>query len=221
MEYTKTIAVDGPAGSGKSTIGMKLAEHLGYVFVDAGLLYRNITEQVLVNRISLQDLPAITEIATRLTVTIRTIDSRCEILINGVPASASLYQAAISEAVPIVAAYPEVRAEVRRIQRHIAGQGRVIFAGRDIGSVVLPDAELKIFLDASLSQRAARRYHDLLERNIEATFEQVLADLRIRDDMDTNRAESPLRPAEDAHILFTDDLSVEAVLEAILALAAH
>ena len=218
MEYARTIAMDGPAGSGKSTVGTKLAERLGYVFVDTGLLYRGITRRVLDEGIDTQDISAIAEVAHRLTDHFQTADRAYHDLLQ---TAAGLHDADVGKAVPVVAAYPAVRAQVRQIQREIARHGCVIFAGRDIGTVVLPDADLKIFLDASLTQRAKRRYDYFRGQNQERTFAQILSDLGARDALDSHRAESPLRIADDAHIIYTDNMSVSQVLDTILLMIAE
>src|SRR5689334_18907825 len=211
--YVETIAIDGPAGSGKSTVGLMLAEKLDYLFVDTGLLYRAITAQTLTQEIEVDDVESIAILARELKVDVTNPQTGPkELLIHGWSIGTHLYTEAISKMVPTIAAYGAVRSEVRRIQAEIARYGQVILAGRDIGTVVLPNADLKIFLEASLEVRAARRS---AAQNI-SSQEHVMKALRIRDTQDITRAESPLRPADDAIIINTNDMNVEAVVDHIL-----
>lgn len=206
--YAQTIAIDGPAGSGKSTIGAKLAEALDYVFVDAGMLYRAITGKLLEHQQNIHDESAVIHFARTLDIHIQT----GELSVEGAPIDTDLHSHAITQAVPIVAAYPEVRACVRKIQQQIAQAGKVVFSGRDIGTVVLPHAELKIYLNPSLEERARRRH----AATPNGDLEQILNELHQRDRLDSTRHESPLKIAEDALVISTDKMTIEEVLTRII-----
>lgn len=199
MHYAKTIAIDGTAGSGKSTIGARLAEKLGYVFVDAGTFYRTITALALAHQADIYDESAVMQFANPLST------SRLD----------DLHTDAINRAVPIVAAYPQVRAQVRKVQQEIARQEGIVFAGRDIGTVVLPHADLKIFLNPSLEERATRRH----AANPQRSFDQLVCDLEQRDSLDATRHDSPLRIAEDAIVVNTDGMAVTEVLDLLMEFA--
>jgi cytidylate kinase len=213
--YARTIAIDGPAGSGKSTVGALLADRIGHVFLDAGLLYRAITHQALANNLPPDDARQMAALAEALRVDIQTLPADGHLmLINGADIAAGLHSEAVNRAVAIAAAHPEVRAHVRRIQMQIARHHRVVYAGRDIGTVVLPNADLKIFLYASLEERAARRYAAQTSPN--ASLERIREELRLRDEMDTHRAASPMKMADDAILIKTDGLTIDEVLERLL-----
>lgn len=217
MVYAKRIAIDGPAGSGKSTIGSRLAAQLGYVFVDSGILYRAITAEMLRAAISVSDEAAIAAAVQQLMVNVGVGEqASLEIQINQRVISQNLHSAEINTAVSIVAAYPDVRVAVRRLQADLAKHEGLILAGRDIGTVVMPDADLKLYLDATLQERAARRYASLMTGQPTLTLSQVMEDLQLRDHHDSTRAESPLRPADNAVILVTDGLTISEVVERVL-----
>lgn len=214
--YVETIAIDGPAGSGKSTVGAKVAEQLHYLFVDTGLLYRAITAQTLSRGLDVHDAQSIHDVAAQLKVDIDTVpQGQRQLHIHGEAVGEQLYTPVISHTVPTIAAYGVVRSEVRRIQAEIARYGQIIFAGRDIGTVVLPHAELKIFLDASIETRASRRFLDGETRDAHVR-QQILEEMRVRDTHDRTRAESPLRPADDAVMIYTDHMSIDEVVERVL-----
>lgn len=220
--YAKRIAIDGPAGSGKSTLGSQLAARLNYVFIDAGLIYRAITQALLQGAVSVPELitdeAACVQAARSLRFDLTTIlDQRPQLLLNdAVLDEASLHTTIINQSVPVVAAHGQVRVVVREIQRQIAQRDGIVFAGRDIGTVVLPDAEVKIYLDVSLDERADRRYLRAKQGDPLINREIILTDLRTRDHHDTSRAESPLQIAHDAVIIKGDDLSIDEVLNVAL-----
>lgn len=205
-----TIAIDGPAASGKSTLGARLADKLRYTFVDAGVLYRAITHEALAQKLNIHNEGAMVKLARGLHVEID--PQQRTLLLHG--ENADLHSDAVNGAVAVVAAYPDVRESVRRIQREIAQSRAVVFAGRDIGTVVLPQADLKLFLQASLDERVERRYASLTQSTL--TREQLREDLRNRDEMDTHRSESPMRAAEDAIVVQTDGMGIEAVLAVLM-----
>jgi cytidylate kinase len=217
-----TIAVDGPAASGKSTIGGLLAERLGYLYFDTGVMYRAVTWAVVAQGIAVEDEAAVTDLAERLRIDVMrptVADGRqYTILADGQDVTWEIRRPEVNWGVSPVSVYPGVRAALTAQQRRIALKGKIVMVGRDIGTVVLPDADLKIYLDATLEERAGRRYRETLERSESAQFDEVLASVKLRDEIDSGRALAPLRAAEDAVVIDTTALSIEAVLDQVLAL---
>ncbi|TET53102.1 MAG: (d)CMP kinase [Anaerolineales bacterium] len=211
-----TIAVDGPAASGKSTVGEFLARLLGYLYFDTGAMYRAVTCVCLDRRISTDDEAAVTELAESVSIEITppTEDDgrQYTVLVDGEDVTWAIRSPAVNANVSQVSAYAGVRTELVRQQRQIASGGRVVMAGRDIGTVVLPNADLKIFLVAGVEERAQRRWHQLQMRGEEADLGQVLASLQRRDEIDSHRKLSPLRPADDACVLDTTGHSIKETL---------
>jgi cytidylate kinase len=218
-----TIAIDGPAASGKSTVGHQLADRLGYLYFDTGVMYRAVTWAALDRQVSVADEPAVTTLAEALTIDVTApheLDGRqVTVLVDGQDATWAIREPAVEAHVSRVSAYPGVRAAMVAQQRRIAARGRIVMVGRDIGTVVLPDADLKIYLDASPEERARRRWCEEQDRGIRRTYDEVLAEVRRRDRIDSTRQVAPLRPAEDATTVDSTALSIEAVVAEILALA--
>jgi cytidylate kinase len=216
------IAIDGPVAVGKSSVGLRLAERLGYVFFDTGMIYRAFTWKVLKSGISPEHKEKLCELATITEFDfVPSKGGVLSVVIDGEDVSPRLLSAEIEGLVPLIAKVPGVRQAMVLQQRKLAQRGKVIMAGRDIGTVVLPSAELKIFLTASTEERAKRRYRELAKRGEHSSLETVLADLRKRDEMDINRSISPLKPAEDAIVLNTENLSLEQVVDKIYTLAVN
>ena len=215
-----TIAIDGPAGAGKSTIGARLAAALGYDYFDTGVLYRAVTLRALRCGAPLDDEEALAAIAAGLHLAFAppTVDDgrQITVLLDGEDVTWALRAPAVNDAVSIVSAYPRVRAALLERQRAIGRQGRVVMVGRDIGTTVLPDAPLKIYLDASAAVRGRRRAEEQRARGEPTDEATVLAAVLRRDQLDSQRAASPLRPAPDAIVLDTDALAVDDVLQALL-----
>lgn len=222
LRRPSTIAIDGPAASGKSTIGGLLAERLGYVYLDTGVMYRAVTWAALVRGIPIDDEAAVTALARRVKIEIlrpTVQDGRpYTVLVDGQDVTWEIRQPEVNHAVSPVSAYPGVRAALSAQQRRMGRKGRIVMVGRDIGTVVLPRADLKIYLDATLEERAARRYREVVARGEPADYEQVLASVRRRDEIDSNRSVAPLRPADDAVVIDTTTLTIEQVLDRVLAL---
>ena len=220
MQRARRIAIDGPAGSGKSTIGEELAKHLGYVYVDTGAMYRAVTWLALKNGVAIDDGVALEQLARDADIVIsrpQVNDGRqYTVTVNGQDVTWDIRSTAVTNAVSMASSHKPVRAIIVARQREMARSNGVVMVGRDIGSVVLPDAELKIFLTASLEERARRRYAELCERLGEhnpamPTLESVRQDIERRDYIDRDN----LQQAADAIVISTDHLNVEQVLEII------
>ncbi len=222
MTKPNSIAIDGPASSGKSTIGVKLAERLGYLFFDTGIMYRAVTLAVIREGIDINDEAEVTRLANCVHIDVRTpsvADGRKEdVLLNGEDVTWAIREPEVERWVSKISAYGGVRKAMTELQRQIGKRSKVVMVGRDIGTVVMPDADLKIYLDASLEERARRRYNELVQRGEAVRFEDILDGLKQRDRIDSSRDIAPLKPAEDAVILNTDGLSVEEVLSRVFEL---
>jgi len=219
MPIPSSIAIDGPASSGKSTLGKKLADALGYLFFDTGVMYRAITWVVLERGIAVADEAAVTALAEQTEIDIQPPsieDGRnCDILVDGQDITWQIRRPEVDANVSPVSAYSGVRRALTLQQRRIGLRGRIVMVGRDIGTVVMPDAGLKIYLDASAEERARRRYQEVLQRGEPANYEEILRSIRRRDQIDSTRAVAPLRPAEDALILNSDCMDANQVLEKV------
>ncbi len=213
------IAIDGPAASGKSTLAKKLAEDLGYLYFDTGVLYRAVTYLVLRNKIPTYDELAVTRLAEQssIDVTSPTVDDGrdYDVWVAGQDITWAIRQPEVEAEVSQVSAYAGVRRALTAQQRRIGQRGRVVMAGRDIGTVVLPEADLKIYLDASVEERARRRFIELQQRGEKLSYEEILTAMKARDRIDSNREIAPLRPAEDAIILNSDNIPIDRVLEMV------
>lgn len=222
-DVPRTIAVDGSAASGKSTIGRLLATELDYPFLDTGMMYRAITVVALQRGVDLDDPDALGTLADGISMEVRpghpSSGDQTHILVDAVDVTGELRSQAVEDAVSLVSQAPGVRAAMVARQREIAGHQPVVMVGRDIGTVVLPDADLKLYLDASVEERARRRHREFEVLGRDASHEAVLEDLRRRDRIDSERAVSPLRPAHDARIIDTDGLARSDVLALALSMA--
>ena len=207
---------------GKSSVGLRLAKRLGYIFFDTGMIYRAFTWKVLKSGVPPQDEPKLCHLATTTEFDfVPSKDGALSVFIDGEDVTSKLLHPEIEELVASVAKVAGVRQAMVSEQRELAQRGAVVMAGRDIGTVVLPRAELKVFLTASTEVRADRRYKELLKRGQNSSLETVLADLKRRDEMDINRSISPLKPAEDAVVINTEELDLEQVVDKIYTLAAN
>lgn len=215
----KIVAIDGPAGAGKSTIAKSLAAELGYLYIDTGAMYRAVAYQALQKGVALEDGAALTEIAGSLDLDMRVEAGRNRIILDGEDVSDKIRLPEVSAAASPVSAYAGVREHMVAKQRQLAARGRVVLDGRDIGTVVLPEADCKIYLTASLEERARRRFKELGERGVAAELEDVRKDIEERDYRDMHRENSPLRQAEDAVLLDSTGMSVEEVMQRVLELA--
>ena len=215
MPIPNIIAIDGPAASGKSTLGRRLADSLGYLFFDTGVMYRAVTWGALQRGLEINDEAAVTNLAETARIDIRPPtreDGRaCDVLLDGVDITWETRRSDVEANVSPVSAYRGVRQALAAQQRRIGLRGRVIMVGRDIGTVVLPEADLKIYLDASAEERARRRYQEILQRGGQADYRQILAGVRKRDKIDSTRAISPLYAAGDAVIIDSEKLNADEV----------
>ncbi len=216
------IAIDGPAASGKSTLGHRLAQELGYLFFDTGAMYRAITWLALEQQLDINKEAALTRLAEKTVIDLQPAtkeDGRtCDVLVEGRDVTWEIRRRKIDANVSIAAAYPGVRRALKLHQRHIGLRGRVVMVGRDIGTVILPEADLKIYLNASAEERARRRSAEISARSGRADYEEILAKVVERDRIDTTREVAPLRPAPDAVVIQTDQLSADQVFQRVLEL---
>ncbi len=214
------IALDGPAASGKSTLGRTLADSLGYLFFDTGIMYRAITWIALRHDLDLLNEALITELAQNAQIDIRPPskdDGRaCDVLIGGKDVTWDMRGDDVDANVSVVSAYAGVRKALSEHQRRIGLRGKVVMVGRDIGTVVLPEADIKIYLDASAEERAKRRYEEIIARGEKANYDEILKKVIERDRIDSTRAVAPLRAADDAVIIDSDKMDAAQVFERVL-----
>ncbi len=220
MTIPRTIAIDGPAASGKSTLGERLARRLGYLYFDTGVMYRAVTLSALQTKTDVFDEVGVTKLAETIVIDVRQAsvnDGRMyDVFLDGADVTWEIRSAPVAANVSVVSTYAGVRKAMTEQQRRIGLQGDVVMVGRDIGTVVLPDADLKIYLDASAEERARRRFIEEQARGIPTSYEEILDNVRTRDKIDSSREVAPLRPAKDAIILNSDDLDADGVLEAAI-----
>jgi cytidylate kinase len=216
------IALDGPAASGKSTLGRTLADSLGYLFFDTGVMYRAITWIALQRDLNLRDEAIITELAQKAQIDIRPpskADGRaCDVVIGDKDVTWDMRDGEVDANVSVVSAYAGVRQALSEQQRRIGRRGKVVMVGRDIGTVVLPEADLKVYLDASAEERAKRRFDEIISRGEKADYDEILEKVIERDHIDSTRAVAPLRPADDAVIIDSDKMNAEQVVARVMEL---
>ncbi len=217
MTPLSIIAVDGPAASGKSTLALRLARSFGYLFFDTGLMYRAVTWLALERQVEIGNEADVTRLAEEIPIEVTApslSDGRpCDVVVEGRDITWEIRKPEVEARVSKVSAYAGVRKALTVQQRRIGLRGHVVMVGRDIGTVVLPDADIKIYLDASAEERARRRTREILERGGQADYEEILAKVIERDHIDSTRAIAPLKPAEHAVILNSDNLDADAVFE--------
>lgn len=206
------IAIDGPAGAGKSTIAKKLAADLGYVYVDTGAMYRAMAYYFLQNNISADDEAAISAACPNVNVTIEYKDGVQQVILNGENVNGVIRNEEVGNMASATSIYPAVRTKLVELQRELAAKQNVIMDGRDIGTVVLPDANVKIYLTASSKVRAQRRYDELTAKGEKCDFDAIEKDIIDRDYRDMHRETSPLKQAEDAVLLDSSDLDIDGVV---------
>lgn len=216
MQKPSVITIDGPAASGKSTLGERLARQLDYTYFDTGVLYRALTYLAIQHQVSFDDIPRLVQLARHMNPQIQpptVADGRqYTILLDNQDVTWAIREPAIERSVSTVSRHPEVRAALREQQRAIGRRGHVVMVGRDIGGVVMPDADFKIFLDASPEERARRRHSELLAKGRETSYDDVLRDLRNRDALDQQNTFQP----EGSYIIHSDDRTPEAIVAELL-----
>ncbi len=220
MKLPNVIAIDGPAASGKSSVGLTLSKKIGYLFLDTGVMYRAVTWVAIYRKIKIDNKEAISNLAQQIDIEIKPptkLDGRInDVLVNKVDITRKLRESEVNENVSQVSRYPLVRDALTEHQRKFGGRGKIVMAGRDIGTVVMPNAELKIFLEASVEERALRRYNEELKRGKQIILEDVIKNIKMRDEIDSNRKIAPLIPAKDAVIINTNGKDLLKVVDEIL-----
>lgn len=212
------IAIDGPAGAGKSTIAKLVAKEKGYIYVDTGAMYRGLAIHFLKNDICPEDTERIIAACVNAEVSIGYEDGAQQIYLNKENITSRLREEAVGNMASISSAIPEVRAKLLELQRSLAREKDVVMDGRDIGTHVLPGADVKVFLTASVDTRAKRRYDELSEKGVSCVLEEIAADIKERDERDMNRAIAPLKQAEDAVCIDSSNMGIAEVTDAILKL---
>ncbi|MHB8136627.1 MAG: (d)CMP kinase [Anaerolineaceae bacterium] len=220
MSFINLIAIDGPAASGKSTLAELIAKKLNYFFFDTGVMYRAVTLAALKQVKDLDDEAKVTEVANRIQIDVQPAskeDGRVmDIHLDGEDVTWQIRTPEVDQNVSKVSAYAGVRKAMTDQQRRIGERGNMVMVGRDIGTVVFPDAKHKIYLEASPEERARRRFIEVQKRGESTTYEDILASIRKRDEVDSSRAVAPLKPAADAHVIDSDSKDIEVVLEEAL-----
>ena len=210
------VAIDGPAGSGKGTVTKLVGEKIGLLNVDTGALYRCVTLYMIENNIKPDDIDAINKMLESIDISIKRINNEDRFFLNGRDVSKEIRESAVNEKVSPYSQIPEIRKAMTRLERKIGENTDIIMEGRDIGTSVFPDADVKIYLDATPEERAKRRLKQNLEKGINMTYEEVLKAIIQRDNNDKNRTVDPLRQAEDAIYLDTTELSIDEVVEKVI-----
>lgn len=210
------IAIDGPVGAGKSTVARAVAQRLGFRYVDTGAMYRSVAWAAGRQGVDLLDRDRVAALARELAIEFMPAPGGQRVIVGGADVTEAIRTPAVSEGASVASAYPEVRAAMVALQRRMGEGGGVVMEGRDIGTVVFPDAEVKIYLDATLLERARRRYEELRANGEQVSYDAVRLALRERDQRDSTREHSPLRAAPDAVVVDTTAMTVDEIVEAIL-----
>lgn len=213
------IAIDGPAGAGKSTIAKRAAKELSFIYVDTGAMYRAIALYLLREKVDITSDEMLEEALKGIEITIGYEAGEQQVYLNGENVSGLIRTEEVSSMASHSSANPQVRAKLLNLQRELAAKENVLMDGRDIGTMILPDAQLKIYLTASVETRAERRFLEQKAKGMECTLEQIAEDIRERDYRDMNRETAPLRRAEDAVLVDSSDMTIEEVVQAIVGLA--
>jgi cytidylate kinase len=210
------IAIDGPAASGKSTTARLVAQELGYLYIDTGAMYRALTLEVLNRNISIEDEEDVVRIAREIDICLSVDNNKIRTLLNGQDVSEEIRLPRVTNVISFVSAYREVREIMKQKQRDLANDGGVVMDGRDIGTVVLPNAQVKVFMNASVEKRTDRRVKELQEKGVSVDRGTIRSEIVQRDELDSNREFAPLKPATDAHIINTSELSIDQQVRVVL-----
>ncbi len=210
------IAIDGPAGAGKSTIAKLVAKEKGFIYVDTGAMYRAMSVFFLKNQIEATDVKTIEERCMEADVSIQYIDGMQQVLLNGENITSKLRTEEVGNMASKTATIPAVRVHLLMLQKNLAKENDVVMDGRDIGTMILPDADVKIYLTASVEARAERRYKELTEKGISCNIDEIADDITERDTRDMNREIAPLKQADDAVLVDSSNMNIEEVVNAIL-----
>jgi len=220
LKLPNVITIDGPVASGKSSVGLKLAKKIGYLFLDTGIMYRAVTWAAINQKIKIDNKEAISSLAQQIDIEIKPptkFDGRInDVFVNKVDVTWKIREPEVNENVSQVSRYQLVRKALTEQQREFGRKGKVVMAGRDIGTIVMPNAELKIFLEASVEERSRRRYNEEVKRGKQIDLEDIIKNVEMRDKIDSNRKIAPLIPAEDAIIITTDGREISKVVDEIL-----
>jgi len=218
--YPQTIAIDGPAASGKSSVGKHIANNLGYMFLDTGVMYRAVTFAVIEKGIAVEDEHAVGSLAEAIQVEVKKVsgteDRKYAIFVDSINVTDQLRTTQVNRFVSQVSRYEKVRTAMTEQQKRIGRNGAIVMAGRDIGTVVLPKADLKVYLEATPQERARRRFAEEQEKGDNVSYEAILENVQMRDEIDSTREIAPLKPADDAHIINTDGKDVAQVTAEIM-----
>ena len=212
------VAIDGPAGAGKSTIAKLVAKKKGYIYVDTGAMYRGLAIHFLDQGIHAQETDKVIKACQNAQVTIRYEEGVQQVYLNGKNITSRLREEEVGNMASVTSAIPEVRAKLLELQQNLAHTQDVIMDGRDIGPCVLPNADVKVFLTASVETRAKRRYQELQEKGIACDLEEIKSDIQERDHRDMTREIAPLKQAEDAYLVDSSDMTIDEVVDAIVEL---
>ena len=210
------VAIDGPAGAGKSTIAKLVAKEMGYIYVDTGAMYRAVALDVLRQGIAPEDEVSIAQVCENVVVEIKYVDGAQQVLLNGENVTTMIREEAVGNMASATSVYSCVRSKLLSLQQELASKEDVIMDGRDIGTCVLPNAQVKIFLTASVETRANRRYKELQDKGVECNLQEIMKDIEDRDYRDMNREISPLKQAEDAILVDSSDMTIDEVVNCIV-----
>ena len=209
------VAIDGPAGAGKSTIARQVAKNKGFIYVDTGAMYRAMALHMIRSNVDTKDAEAIAKASETADITIQYVNGEQIVLLNGENVNGLIRTPEVSSMASVSSANPQVRARLLHLQQKLADENDVIMDGRDIGTCVLPNADVKVYLTASARVRAKRRYKELVEKGESCDLDQIEAEIKERDHRDMTREHAPLKQAEDAQLLDSSDMTIEQVVDAI------